>query len=87
MKNADFTEGRGPMLFVGAFSSLDKAKEYVNAQGTGIYGARPPEGMTLADWCLQTQTAHRADGSTYETHVDGGWGGYDIIEHELDSAN
>lgn len=27
MKNADFTEGRGPMLFDGAFSSIENAKK------------------------------------------------------------
>ena len=76
-RNADFTEGRGPMLFDGAFSSLDKAKEYVNSKGSGIMGAKPDNGMTFADWCMaRNEKGHR---------IDGGWGGYDIIEYELDA--
>lgn len=83
-QNADFTEGRGPMLFDGAFSNTEKAKAYVNSKGSGIYGAKPPEGMTLADWCMAKQTRERGDGSTYEIRADGGWGGYDILEVKLD---
>lgn len=64
--NMDMSEGRGPMRFVHACASKRGAKDYVDAQ-RGI--GRPPEGMTLSDWC--------------ESGKDGGWGGYDIREVEL----
>lgn len=38
-KNADFTEGRGPMLFHRLFKSVKKAEEYVSRQN-GIYGSK-----------------------------------------------
>lgn len=38
MKNADFTEGRGPMLFDCAFEHGKDAVEYVSFQ-EGIYGS------------------------------------------------
>lgn len=37
-RNADFTEGRGPMLFHSAFSDGEEAIRYVEEQG-GIYGS------------------------------------------------
>lgn len=39
LKNADFTEGRGPMLFHAVFSTPEKAREYVMSQD-GIYGSK-----------------------------------------------
>jgi hypothetical protein len=69
-KNCDFTEGRGPMMFDGIFSSLKKAKEYLNMKGSGIMGAKAPEGISFADWCMSKN--------------DGGWAGYTIEEHILD---
>lgn len=38
LKNTDFTEGRGTMIFHKAFSTLEKAQEYVENQ-FGIYGS------------------------------------------------
>ncbi len=38
-KNADFTEGRGPMLFNRIFSTFEAAEKYVLAQD-GIYGSK-----------------------------------------------
>lgn len=43
-KNADFTEGRGPMLFHFAFTNGADAVKYVEAQG-GIYGS--PQKVTM----------------------------------------
>lgn len=37
MKNADFTEGRGPMLLHKIFDTVEHAEEYVSKQ-SGIYG-------------------------------------------------
>lgn len=82
-KNADFTEGRGPMIFAGSFKTLQGAKNYINKQGSGIFGAKPPEGVTLADWCLSTYKSKRPDGSEYESRTDGGWGGFEIREGPL----
>jgi hypothetical protein len=39
LKNADFTECRGPMLFHKVFVDLDKAVEYVKGQ-SGIFGGQ-----------------------------------------------
>jgi hypothetical protein len=36
-KNADFTEGRGPMMFDKVFTGVDSAVEYILDQ-SGIYG-------------------------------------------------
>lgn len=37
--NADMTKGKGPMVLVGAYLSLDKALDYVNTQ-TGVMGSK-----------------------------------------------
>jgi hypothetical protein len=39
MKNGDFTEDRGPMFFDRAFSTKEKAIEYVQKQN-GIFGSK-----------------------------------------------
>lgn len=33
MKNADFTEGRGPMVYVATFASFNAARSYVMLKG------------------------------------------------------
>ena len=38
LKNADFTEGRGPMFIDRVFSSVEKAEGYIMGQG-GIFGS------------------------------------------------
>lgn len=38
-KNADFTEGRGPMVFHKVFETEEKAVEYIMRQN-GIYGSK-----------------------------------------------
>jgi hypothetical protein len=38
-KNADFTEGRGPMMFHKAFATFGAAEAYVMSQD-GIYGSK-----------------------------------------------
>lgn len=40
--NADFTEGRGPMLFHKVFSTKEKAFDYVRKQ-EGIFGSKQKE--------------------------------------------
>jgi len=39
LKNADFTEGKGPMLLDKIFRSYDKATQYI-MKNEGIYGSR-----------------------------------------------
>lgn len=39
LKNADFTEGRGPMVFHKVFKTLDSAVSYIMKQD-GIYGSK-----------------------------------------------
>ena len=39
MRNADFTEGKGPMVFHKAFRSFESATRYIMGQ-SGIYGTR-----------------------------------------------
>lgn len=79
-KNADFTEGKGPMVYHSAHSTLQSAKNEINKhKGIGD----PPKDMTLADWCLKTITQKRPDGTRYQVRIDGGWGGFEIREGEL----
>lgn len=42
LKNADFTEGRGPMLFHSVWDTYENAAEYVSRQD-GIYGSKQCE--------------------------------------------
>lgn len=42
-KNADFTEGRGPMLVDKIFDSMEAAEAYISAQ-PGIYGSPQSKG-------------------------------------------
>lgn len=42
-KNADFTEGRGPMLLHRVFSTFSKAEDYIMAQ-EGIFGSAQRKG-------------------------------------------
>lgn len=39
LKNADFTEGRGPMLFDRVFDTFDNADAYIMTQ-SGIFGSK-----------------------------------------------
>lgn len=39
MKNADFTEGRGPMVFHKVFDTVENAEAYISLQ-PGIYGSQ-----------------------------------------------
>lgn len=39
MKNADFTEGRGPMYIHKVFVNIENAREYIKKQ-CGIFGSR-----------------------------------------------
>lgn len=82
-KNADFTEGRRPMLYESCHTSLESAKKHINTFKVGIFGAKPPQGMTLADWCMTTRTDKRSDGTTYEVRADSGWGGFEIRKETL----
>lgn len=52
LKNADFTEGRGPMLLHKIFSSYEAASDYIMAQ-PGIYGSKQGIDISLSkvnDW-------------------------------------
>lgn len=69
-KNADWAEGRGPMVMKGIFRTEAEADEYINSHSSGIFGAKPPEGMSLAEWCKSGR--------------DGGWGGFDVIPVDLE---
>lgn len=43
MKNADFTEGRGPMVLHKIFDKVEHAEEYISKQ-EGIYGSKQEKG-------------------------------------------
>lgn len=58
LKNADFTEGRGPMCFHKAFVTDAKLEEYMNSLSNGVYGYRPPAGKTMYDMLLAKSSEH-----------------------------
>ena len=68
-KNADFTEGRGPMMLDKIFASESKACKYIDNQ-EGIFGAKSRDGLTMSEWI--------------KSGKDGGWGGYEIKEIEAE---
>lgn len=70
LKNADFTEGRGPMLFYKAFVNKSAMVEYVNSITGGIFGAKPEEGQSFYEYATSGK--------------DGGWAGYEIKEVEAE---
>lgn len=70
LKNGDFTEGRGPMLFHKAFVTKTKMIEYINSIKCGIYGAEPNKGETFYEFCTNGK--------------DGGWSGYEIHKVEAE---
>lgn len=78
LKNADFVEGRGPMLFERAFTSLKALKAYVNTLQSGVYGWKPPDGKTFFACLLEVKEA-RASG---KHNPFGGWEGYEIREQK-----
>lgn len=43
LKNADFTEGRGPMVFDKVFDTVEHAEAYIATQ-PGIYGSKQGKG-------------------------------------------
>ena len=43
LKNADFTEGRGPMVFDKVFDTVEHAEAYIALQ-PGIYGSKQGKG-------------------------------------------
>lgn len=61
-KNADFTKGRGPMLFHRVFETWEDAERYVMAQ-PGIYGSLQMKSSVAGDkdcahyngYCIQTE--------------------------------
>jgi hypothetical protein len=69
LRNADFTEGRGPMLFHKAFVTESKMIEFLNSIKSGIFGAKPPYGMSYYE---------------YVKNDNGGWSGYEIRETEAE---
>lgn len=70
LKNADWIEGRGPMLFHKAFITEKAACDYIDSYKVGIYGANPPHDQTMSKWIKSGKT--------------GGWGGFEIKEVEAD---
>jgi hypothetical protein len=65
-KNADFTEGRGPMVFDKVFTGVDSAVEYIKNQ-SGIYGS-------------QQGSSNYSGVNIYGTpYCVSGFNGYDII--------
>jgi hypothetical protein len=72
LKNADFTEGRGPMLFDNVFSSMEKAEAYVDDKKVGIFGFEPDEKFNF-----------RLSVACKNSSQSGGWGGYEFREVEL----
>ena len=49
LKNSDFTEGRGPMVFDTVCLTEDAVIKYLNSRPYGIFGWRPPKGKTFAE--------------------------------------
>lgn len=43
-ENADLTEGRGPMVTIGAFADEDDAWKYADTHGRAVMGCRPRSG-------------------------------------------
>lgn len=52
-KNADMTEGRGPMITDKAFSRKEDAEAYIDYL-PGIFGTKPPEG----GWSSRPHNGH-----------------------------
>lgn len=48
MKNADFTEGRGPMYIHKVFRDIENAREYIKKQD-GIFGSKQDRCDDLCD--------------------------------------
>lgn len=69
-KNADWTEGKGPMIFDKVCSSMKSVRKYLNTKTSGIFGAKPKEGQSFASWVIENK--------------HGGWAGYEIKEVEMD---
>lgn len=68
LKNADFTEGRGPMVFHRGFATREEAIQYLNTLTSGIYGAKPKKGESFSEYVIEDT----------ETHKRGGWSGYKL---------
>lgn len=66
LRNADFTEGRGPMVLHGVFTSKESVTEYLNTITYGVYGFKPEKGKTFAE--------------TVFSRKHGGWAGYEVKE-------
>ncbi len=85
-KNADFTEGRGPMLAHKLFSNLEGARKYIAGQ-KGVYGSpqydKPYFGYIGERF--KGFSERRADGSEYPINTDESWNGYGIKEMEVES--
>jgi hypothetical protein len=71
LKNSDFTEGRGPMVFDTVCLTKDAVIKYLNSRPYGIYGWHPPKGKTFAEMVLGPSKNH------------GGWAGYEVREVEV----
>lgn len=52
LRNADFNEGRGPMVFDAACLSEADARSYLNKKDRGVFGAKPDGGKTFYDWVV-----------------------------------
>jgi hypothetical protein len=70
-KNADMTEGRGPMIFTGiAFTKLEDAKEYISKQ-YGVMGTKGESPKQLfRDQNIWSANAHEAELVTVYDSLD-----------------
>lgn len=69
-RNADMTEGRGPMVLDKVFIKEEDANDYIYQQ-SGVMGRRPAEGETwdeMGDWQIKPLNIleHLLDGVDYQ---------------------